>query len=59
MGFRTYFRLEQDPAGADARHVMLAEIVGLEAAVEQGDPSIAPERIANLARQFARLRTKR
>jgi DNA-binding XRE family transcriptional regulator len=55
VGPRTYFSLETDPAAISARHIKLAEIVGLEIAVERGDVSLAPSRIGELARQFADL----
>ena len=53
LGPRTYFSLETEPSAISARHIKLAEMVGLEVAIERSDVSLAPSRIGELARQFA------
>jgi DNA-binding XRE family transcriptional regulator len=58
IGPRTYFSLETEPTAISARHIRLAELVGLEAAVERGDPSLAPNRVGEIARRFADLITR-
>src|SRR5580692_9783109 len=55
IGPRTYFSLETEPAAISARHIKLAELVGLEVAVERGDVSLAPKRVSELAHRFADL----
>jgi DNA-binding XRE family transcriptional regulator len=55
IGPRTYFSLETEPSAISARHIKLAELVGLEVAVERSDASLAPSRIGGLARRFADL----
>lgn len=55
IGPRTYFSLETEPSAISARHIKLAEIVGLEVAIERSDVSLAPSRISELARRFADL----
>src|ERR1700719_4209680 len=58
IGPRTYFSLETEPTAISARHIRLAELVGLEAAVERGDPSLAPNRVGEISRRFADLITR-
>jgi DNA-binding XRE family transcriptional regulator len=55
LGSRTYFSLETEPSAISARHIKLAELVGLETAVERGDPSLAPKRVGEVARRFSDL----
>ncbi len=58
IGPRTYFSLETEPAAINVRHIRLAELVGLEVAVERGDVSLAPKRISEVARRFSDLSTR-
>ena len=52
LSARAYFSLEQDPTSMNQRHIMLAELVSLQSAVERRDPSLAHPTIAKLARDF-------
>jgi DNA-binding XRE family transcriptional regulator len=52
---RTYFSLENDPAAIKPGHVRAAEMLALELAVERGDASLAPERVAELAKKLTAL----
>jgi transcriptional regulator with XRE-family HTH domain len=53
LGARTYWSLEENPGSINVRHAKLAEMVALELAVERQDASLAPPRVADLARAFA------
>jgi DNA-binding XRE family transcriptional regulator len=55
LGSRAYFTLEQEPDAINIRHIKLAEMVALEAAVDRQDPTLPPERIRELVRKYAML----